>query len=93
MCLVGSSLACCGCESRDRLPEDADLGSFIEVSSKCAYTERASSHDEDLFRQEMANIEFPADWEQTVDSLLSIHGAEADFWYEVYSEISRRSRR
>jgi hypothetical protein len=93
MCLVGSNLACCGCGSRGRLPDDADLGLFIDVSSRCAYTERASSHDEDLYSQEMAAIEFPANWEQIVDSLLTVHGAEADFWYEIYSEISRRSRR
>jgi hypothetical protein len=80
------------CASGDKIADDEDLRTFVEISSRCAFAERAYSRQEDAFRSEIDDLEFPADWGGLVDTLLARHGAEADFWFEVYSEISARSR-
>ena len=85
-------LATLACADGRELPEDPNLDLFIETSAKCAYTERAYSHDDDLLSQELAEIDFPADLGAIVDSLLSTYGSDADFWHQVYSEILERSR-
>lgn len=80
------------CTSGEKITDDEDLRTFVEISSRCAFAERAYSRQEDAFRSEIDDLEFPVDWAGLVDSLLVRHGAEADFWFEVYSEISARSR-
>jgi hypothetical protein len=90
---LAAFVACLACTPRKELPEDPDIEVFIETSSRCAYVERAFSHDDDLFKEKMAEVEIPPRWEQMVDSLLARHGAQVDLWHEVYSEISKRSRR
>ncbi len=80
------------CSAEHRLPDDADLELFIEISSRCADIDRAYSHQEELREAEMAALSFPPNWSNLVDTLLSRYGADAEFWFEVYSEISARSR-
>ncbi len=90
--LVGVLVTCLGCTRNQGLPDDEDLELFIELSSRCAYIDRAYSHREDLRETELAALPFPPDWSNLVDTLLVRYGADADFWYDVYSEISARSR-
>lgn len=80
------------CSRETRLPDDEELGAFVEISSRCAFADRAYSGRQEAFRAEIDDIDFPSDWAGFVDSLLVRYGAEADFWYAVYSEISDRSR-
>jgi hypothetical protein len=88
--LVSLSLICC--DRGPDLPDDADLETFIEVSSRCAYLERAYSSRKDLLALEMEDVELPGNWDSMVDSLLVRYGADPDFWEAVYAEISERSR-
>jgi hypothetical protein len=81
------------CTPGQDLPEDEALESFIEKTSRCAYLERAYSHQSDLLKSELAEITFPPDWTEKVDSLLAEYGADAGFWFEVYHRISEQSRR
>jgi hypothetical protein len=81
------------CAEDQELPEDANLELFIETAAKCAYIERAYSHDDDLFSEELAEIAIPAGLDSILDSLFSTYGAEPDFWHQVYSEILERSRK
>jgi hypothetical protein len=90
--LTVAGLTLLACSTNHDLPEDDTLEVFIRTSSRCAYIERAYSGRKDLLRQEMASVGIPDDWDDIVDSLLSVHGADPDFWYQVYSEISDRSR-
>jgi hypothetical protein len=89
---VVAVLACVGCARNHDLPDDEDLELFIELSSRCAYIDRAYSHREELREAELAALPFPPDWSNLVDTLLIRYGADAGFWYDVYSEISVRSR-
>jgi hypothetical protein len=93
--LVVIVLAVCAvsCSREAELPDDDQLQMFIEISSRCAFTERAYSRQKDVLIREMEDIEFPPNWDAIVDSLLARHGAESDLWYEIYREISDRSRR
>jgi hypothetical protein len=92
LALVLLVLAFADCAHDQGLPEDEDLELFIEISARCTYIERAYSHSDDLREAELAALPFPQDWDGLVDTLLIRYGADADFWYEVYSEISTRSR-
>jgi hypothetical protein len=92
LCLVVALVMCVACARSHGLPDDQDLEVFIELSSRCAYIDRAYAHDEGLREAELASLPFPPNWSHIVDTLLSRYGADADFWYEVYSEISARSR-
>jgi len=87
-----ASLSLISCDGGSDLPEDADLEAFIEITSKCAYLERAYSARKDLLALEMEDVHLPANWESMVDSLLVRYGADPDFWERVYAEISERSR-
>ncbi len=88
--LVVSTVSC----SREaELPDDDQLQTFIEISSRCAYVERAYSRQRDILASEIEDIEFPPNWDSVVDSLLARYGAESELWYEIYREISDRSRR
>ena len=96
-CLVGAALlavalAPSGCGGRRDLPDDPNLETFIKASSECVFVDRAFSQEPDLLRQEMAEVEFPADWKRLVDSLLAAYGTEPAFWYDVYSRIVEQSR-
>lgn len=90
--LATAVLAFLSCAPSRELPHDDDLELFIEISSRCAYIDRAYSGDEEVFETEMTSLAFPPDWCDLVDSLLARYGADAEFWYEVYSEIAERSR-
>ncbi|MFH1312925.1 MAG: hypothetical protein ABIJ00_06820 [Candidatus Eisenbacteria bacterium] len=90
--LVVAVLACAGCTQNHGLPDDEDLELFIELSSQCAYIDRTYSHQEDLREAELAALPFPPNWSDFVDTLLLRYGTDAGFWYDVYSEISARSR-
>ena len=90
--LLLAVLVCAGCARNQGLPDDEDLELFIELSSKCVYIDRAYSHKEELREAELAALPFPPNWTELVDTLLARYGTDADFWYEVYSEISDRSR-
>jgi hypothetical protein len=81
------------CSRTDNLPDDPNLEIFIETSARCAYVERAFSHEPDVLENELRNLEFPPGWEDLVDSLLNTYGADPEFWYMVYTEIVERSRR
>ena len=83
-------LACAGDKE---LPEDPNLELFIETAAKCAYIERAYSHDDDLLSRELADLVIPADLDSILGLLFSTYGAEPDFWHQVYSEILERSRK
>jgi hypothetical protein len=85
--LVGS------CGGEDGLPRDENLETFIEVSARCAYIERAFSHEPDVLVEEMSSVEFPENWDSLVDSLLNAYGTDPGFWSKVYTEIVERSRR
>jgi hypothetical protein len=90
LALISLTLTC----GRERqLPQDPDLARFIEAASRCAYLDRAYSHDADMLQQELADVDLPKDWDGLVDSLLSTYGADPDFWYKVYQEIEDGSRR
>jgi len=54
--------------------------------------ERAFASDPELFKEEMAKIDFPPDWKELVDSLVKAYGTDAGFWNKVYTEIVERSR-
>jgi hypothetical protein len=83
---------CAACGGRQGLPEDEDLELFIDLSARCAYIDRTYTHDEGLRDAELASVPFPPTWSDLVDTLLMRYGADADFWYEVYSEIMEKSR-
>jgi hypothetical protein len=82
-----------GCGEGRSLPKDANLDTFIRVSAKCVSVDRAFSHDPELAREELAQVEFPAAWKQLVDSLIAAHGSDPSFWYDVYTQIVERSRK
>lgn len=86
-------VALTACTPGEDLPEDETLEALIEKTSECVYVERAYSRQSDLFRSELAEIEFPPNWTAKVDSLLEEYGADADFWFEVFHRISEESRR
>ena len=81
------------CSRSDKLPDDPNLEIFIETQARCAYVERAFSHEPDVLEEELRNLEFPPEWEGLADSLLNTYGADPEFWYMVYTEIVERSRR
>ena len=83
---------CVACGPSQGLPEDEDLELFIDLSSRCAYIDRAYAHEEGLREAEWASLPFPPTWSDLVDTLLMRYGADADFWSQVYSEIMERSR-
>jgi hypothetical protein len=80
------------CADRRDLPDDPQLEVFIRTMARCANVERAYSGNVDMFEREMADIEFPPDWQGLVDSLLATYGGDPDFWQSVYEEILERSR-
>ena len=89
--MTGLILVTCASE---KVPEaDESLEAFVEVSSRCAYVDRVFRDDDELFQDELAQIDFPPDWEQLVDTLLVTYGGDPEFWHEVYVEISARARR
>ena len=90
--LVVALVTCMACARNHDLPDDEDLELFIELSSRCAYIDRAYSHEEELREAELAALPFPPDWSHLVDTLLARYGTDAGFWYKVYTEISARSR-
>jgi hypothetical protein len=91
--LIVAGVLLAGCARRQELPKDENLETFIEISSRCAYVERAFSHEPDVFREELRDLEFPPGWDALVDSLVDTYGTDPDFWYKVYTEIVERSRR
>ncbi|MFZ1946516.1 MAG: hypothetical protein WAW06_03140 [bacterium] len=91
--LAALVLGAVGCPSKDKtLPSDPQLESYIRISAGCALVERSFSDDPDLYGREMAAINLPEDWKSRLDSLVAVHGADARFWYRVYTEILERSR-
>lgn len=86
-------LAAAGCSEKMSLPRDPNLDTFIRVSAKCAYIDRAFSHDPEGAQEELAQVQFPANWKEIVDSLITAHGSDPAFWSEVYTQIVERSRR
>jgi hypothetical protein len=94
MYVVVCALVCAlaGCSSKQGLPNDPNLEKFIDVSARCSYVERAFAGDPDLFKEEMAKIDFPPNWKELVDSLIARYGTDAAFWDKVYTEIVERSR-
>ena len=95
VCLAGLALALlgAGCGERRSLPKDANLDIFIRVSARCVFVDRAFSREPELAREELAQVEFPADWKLLVDSLLTAHGSDPAFWHRVYTQIVERSRK
>ena len=93
--LVGLALVLltAGCGERRNLPKDANLDTFITVSAKCVSVDRAFSHEPELAREELAQVEFPAAWRELVDSLIAAHGSDPGLWYDVYTQIVERSRK
>jgi hypothetical protein len=85
-------LAILGCSESGKLPDDPDLEFFIDTAARCAYLERAYSHDQDLLSGEIEDIGFPAAWDSLVDSLVATYGTDPYFWHQVYAEILERSR-
>ena len=85
-------LVALACADDQELPEDSNLDLFIETSARCAYIERAYSHNDDLLSQELAEMDFPANLDSIADALLITYGSDPDFWHQVYSEILERSR-
>jgi len=63
------------------------------VSAECVSVDRAYSHDPELAKEELAQVELPAAWKQLVDSLIAAHGSDPGFWYDVYTQIVERSRK
>jgi hypothetical protein len=91
--LAAAALAAAGCSSKDKgLPSDPQLDSYISTSARCVFVERSFSDDPDLYRQEIAAVKLPEDWKARLDSLVARHGADARFWYRVYTEILERSK-
>ena len=86
-------LAVLGCSDGGKLPDDPDLEFFIDKAASCAYMERAYAHDEDLLTGEIEGLDFPAEWDSLVDSLVGTYGADPYFWHQVYTEILERSRK
>ena len=82
-----------GCSSGKKIPEDPNLELLIKTSARCAFVDRAFSSDPDLFKEEMQAVEFPPNWREMVDSLLTAYGSDPDFWHQVYSQIVERSRK
>jgi hypothetical protein len=85
-------IAILGCSDGGKLPDDPDLEFFMNKAARCAYLERAYAHDEDLLRAEIEDLDFPAQWDSLVDSLIATYGPDPYFWHQVYEEILERSR-
>jgi hypothetical protein len=82
-----------GCGERGSLPKDANLDTFIKVSAQCVFVDRAFSREPELAREELGQVQFPANWKQLVDSLIAAHGSDPAFWHDVYTKIVERSRK
>lgn len=85
--------ACVACSTTTDLPDDPNLETYIRVSARCAYVDRAFSNDPDLFGEEIKGVDLPSSWKALSDSLIAAHGTDARFWYQVYSRIMEISRR
>jgi hypothetical protein len=80
------------CADGGDIPEDPDLDRFMETASQCVYIERAYSRDEDMLRQELGDVQLPADLDSLLETLLETHGAEPSLWSRVYSQILEDSQ-
>jgi len=91
--LLAAGCVALACSRTPRLPDDPNLETYIEVSARCAYVDRAFSNDPELFAEEIRRVGLPGAWKALSDSLVAAHGADARFWYQVYSRILEKSRR
>jgi hypothetical protein len=73
--------------------EHEDLAEFVEVFSECARIYRVYSDSPEMLSDELAQVDFPENWEEMADSLIARYGGDVDFWIATFNEISSRSRR
>jgi hypothetical protein len=91
--LLAAACACVACSRTSDLPRDPNLETYIKVSARCTYADRAFSNDPESFAEEIRGIGLPTSWKALSDSLITAHGTDARFWYQVYSRIIQDSRK
>jgi hypothetical protein len=91
--LLAAVCASVACAKTAELPRDPNLETYIKVSARCAYVDRAFSDDPVLFAEEVKEIHLPVSWRALSDSLVTAHGTDAHFWYQVYARIMQESRK
>lgn len=87
------SLIVMACSPAAPPTEHEDLAAFMEVFSECTRTYRVYSDDEEMLADELAQVDFPENWHEMVDTLTTYYGGDVDFWIATFNEISSRSRR
>jgi hypothetical protein len=81
------------CSSASTPPEHEDTEAFVETFSECARVFRVFSENDSTLADELAQVDFPEDWQAMVDSLTAYYGGDVDFWLGTFNEIANRSRR
>jgi hypothetical protein len=90
---LATCIVLAGCGSGPAPPRDENLTAFMETFAECARLSRKYSDDEDVLSDELAQVDFPENWSELVDSLAARYGGDVDFWTRTFIEISETSRR
>ena len=91
--ICATCLIVMACSSGTPPAEHEDIDTFVGTFSECARVYRVFSENDSTRADELAQVEFPADWTVMVDSLASYYGGDVEFWLGTFNDIANRSRR